>query len=230
MRDEMDRHNDAMASLLGIREESLELSPDRINREKEDLPWATPITNLARPRGSGEALEILGARTRLKANGADVTYLFTDGQPAIASRRIGKGQAWSYAFLPGLSYFHPAIPQRPLDRGTTDDSFAHFIPTQFSPFASEVLRLPALSAGVSRPVECSSSLVETTAIQSDRGLVIPLVNWGGAPVKGLSVSLNLPAVGKDVSLASGGEIKEEIQGGHRTFLFDLHIADALIIR
>ena len=49
-------------------------------------------------------------------------------------------------------------------------------------------------------------------------------------MKGLSVRLNLPAEGKDVSLASGGAVKEETQGGHRTFLIDLDVADALVIR
>ena len=37
------------------------------------------------------------------------------------------------AFLPGVSYFAPAIPLRPVDRSSVDESMAHFIPTGVRP-------------------------------------------------------------------------------------------------
>ena len=53
---------------------------------------------------------------------------FADGSPAVVSRKAGKGEVLYCGFLPGLSYFHPAIPTRPVDRGATDDSMAASFP------------------------------------------------------------------------------------------------------
>jgi hypothetical protein len=45
------------------------------------------------------------------------------------------------AFLPGFSYFKPAIPLKPLDRGALEDAMSHFIPTAFDANAGDVLIL-----------------------------------------------------------------------------------------
>jgi hypothetical protein len=141
---------------------------------------------------------------------------------------VGEGRACYCGFLPGLAYFAPAIPRRPLDRGSTDDSFAHFIPTQFNEAAG---RLIGLAAGrVGRPLEMSNPLVEATVIEAKGGIVIPLINWSGTAVKGLEVRVNVEAAGKQVFLASGGKVREEMRGGKRVFVVNLDVADALVIR
>jgi hypothetical protein len=181
-------------------------------------------------RGGGNAMPVLGAKSRFTAaDGAEITHRFTDGAPAVAWRNIGKGRIAYCGFLPGLAYFKPAIPRRPLDRGTTDDAFDHFIPTAFDTAAGELIGAAATS--IQRPVEASVRLVETTVLESKQGVVIPLINWSGGPVKGLIVRLNIDATGKDVSLASGRTVREEPRDGQRrVFLLDLEVADALIVR
>ena len=50
--------------------------------------------------------------------GASPTTLatFSDGKPAMVHSVVGKGSAYYAGFLPGLAYFAPAIPLRPVDR------------------------------------------------------------------------------------------------------------------
>jgi hypothetical protein len=222
MRDEMDRPNEIIMDLLGVRETSLQISEDRINREKEDLPWAKPIADVGTDKL--DPLPALGARSVLETTTAQRKLAFADGAAAYTVH----GRATCCAFLPGLAYFYPAIPRRPLDRGTTDDSMAHFIPTAFNPAAARLINLS--TTDIDRPVVTSEPLVENTVIESKHGTAIPLINWSGRPVKQLTVQLNIDVTGKDASLASGGKVSEGRRNGKRVFTLDLEVADALIIR
>ena len=143
-------------------------------------------------------------------------------------KTTGKGQAMYCGFLPGLSYFKPAIPPRPVDRGTTDASMAHFIPTDFHAGAGKLVGFPA--AGVARPVVCSQPLVESTVVQAKQGVLIPLVNWSGRPIKGLVVTVGIDVPNKTVTSATGGPVRVSEQGGKRVYTLDLEVADALILR
>jgi hypothetical protein len=105
---------------------------------------------------------------------------------------------------------------------------SHFLPTDFDPAASALIAMPA--AELTRPVECSEPLVETTVIESKHGLLVPLVNWSGKPVKPLRVTLNFNAPAKKVSLAGGGSAKVAREEGKTVVTFDLDVADALILR
>src|SRR5205085_11310212 len=101
---------------------------------------------------------------------------YRDGSPAITALASGKGGAIYFGFLPGLSYFAPAMPQKPMDRGASDESMTHFLPIDFHFDAALMVTLEAVRG----PVWCTKigSLVETTVIQSKQGLVIPVINWG----------------------------------------------------
>ncbi|MEO5618670.1 MAG: hypothetical protein ABIS67_12960, partial [Candidatus Eisenbacteria bacterium] len=179
--------------------------------EKQDLPFAQPIDGVTFLAATGEVqMPVINVRSRFELAAVDdagpvVKGRFLDGAPAVSVRTVGKGQAIYCGFLPGLSYFKPAIPLRPIDRGTTDDSMAHLIPTEFDRGASALIGLPA--ASVERPVVCSEPLVETTVIRAQQGVVIPLVNWSGRPVKGLSLKLSISGVpATEAKLASGGMV------------------------
>ncbi len=164
----------------------------------------------------------------MKLAGAKASAVYSDGAPAITTKVNGKGKAIYCAFLPSLSYYKPAIPKRPVDRGATDDAMTHFLPTEFDPDVAALIALPG--RGISRPVECSNPLVETTVIQSKKGVVIPLVNWTHKPVKGLHVKVAIDTPMRKVSLASGRPLKQSTVEGVRVYTFDLDVADALILR
>jgi hypothetical protein len=227
VRDEHDQPNKVLMELLGVEETELIEAKEVIRFEKQDLPFAEPVGVAGKKVQA--VFKAYGARSRIKADeGTTVLETFTDDSPAITARRAGKGDVLCFAFLPGLSYFKPALPKRPVDRGTNDDTLSHLIPTGFDPLTGLVFR--STTADIMRPVDCSEHLVETTVIESKHGVAIPLINWSKGPVKGLKVTATVPLPKGAVSLASGGKVQVERQGDTTVFTLDLDVADAIIVR
>lgn len=221
MFDELNQPNATLRGLLGVDQQSLDEPPaDPVKLEKQDLPFAR---NIDRVNG----MAVVDVRSHITAaGGANVQGKFSDNLPAIMTRSAGKGTATYCAFLPGLSYFRPALPLRPVDRGSTDDSMSHFIPTAFDATVAKLIAAPATD--IPRPVTCSNPLVETTLIDSPDGVLIPLINWTPAPIPQLTVKLNFdPPTGVKPRLASGKPLKPGPDA--RTFTLDLEIADAVVL-
>ncbi len=235
MFNQFDQPNQTLRDLLGVDQSGIDTPEDsRVRLDKRDLPVARVFDTVTWQSPAGPvAIPVVGARSRFTVQGSEVTGTFADGSPAVSARTVGKGTATYAGFLPGLSYFKPAIPLRPVDRATTDDTMAHFIPTRFDPGAYALIGSPA--RGVPRAVECSNHLVETSVIESAHGIAIPLVNWSGAPIKGLRVTLAAKDLrtGK-VSLAGGGKVERvndpRVPEGKAVLRLDLDVADALILR
>jgi len=229
MFDEFNRPNEVMRELLGVEQTALE-EKGEMKFIKQDMPFAEPMDTVTwlEPTGAVQ-MPVIAARGSIEARGADVQGTFSDGSPAITVKRTGSGQAICCAFLPGLSYFKPAIPLRPVDRGATDDAMSHFVPTEFHAGAAALIGAPA--SGVERPVLCSEPLVETRIIRSEHGVLIPLVNWSAGPVKGLTVTVSVDVPTADVTLASGKPVRvSTAEDGRCVFRLDLDVADALILR
>ena len=235
MFNQFDQPNETLRGLLGVEQHGIDAPANsRVVLDKRNLPFAKVFDTVTWQSPAGPmAIPVVGTRSRFTAEGSQVTGTFADGSPAVSVRTVGKGTATYVGFLPSLSYFKPAIPLRPVDRGTTDDAMAHFIPTQFDPGAHALIGSPA--QGVPRDVECSNHLVQATVIESAHGIAIPLVNWSGAPIKGLTVTLAAKDLrtGK-VSLAGGGKVERvndpRVPEGKAVLLLDLDVADALILR
>ncbi len=227
MFDEYDRPNRVMRELLGVDMTSLTAPDDaQVAFIKQDLPWVRPLGSVTWHQ---QKLPVFGAITLVKPSAdAAVEGLFADGSPAVVARRVGQGQTRYCGFLPGLSYFRPAVPERPVDRGSTDDSMAHFIPTAFDAGASCLIGSPA--DDLARPVTTSEPLVEANLIESPKGAVIVLTNWSGKPVAGLAVATHVRLPGGSASLASGGKLSVKRDGDRAIFTFDLDVADVLILR
>jgi hypothetical protein len=230
MFDEFNRPNEILRELLGV-EETGSVGPLKaINNCKEALPFEKPLETVTwqGPTGPGTML-VIGALSRIEARGAEVQGTFSDGSPAVTMKRTGEGSATYCAFLPGLSYFKPAMELRPKERGTSrDDSMGHYVPTKFSRAAGELIGSPATD--VERPVLCSAPRVDTRIIRAKEGVLIPLVNWSGAPIKGLTVTVSAEVPTADATLASGKPVRAETGDGKCVFTFDLDVADALILR
>lgn len=227
MFDEYDKPNKALRELLGVELAALVTPEDaQVAFIKQDLPFARAIDTVT---WSGRWLPVTGAMTKVKT-GPDVTVegRFTDGSPAVAVRKAGKGEAIYCGFLPGLTYFHPAIPRRPVDRGATGDSMAHFVPTAFDGAAAELIGSAARQ--IVPPVVCSESLVEASLIESKGGAVVVLTNWSGRPQKALEIAFHGPLPGQTASLASGAKLTTKKDGDRTVFTCDLDVADVLILR
>jgi hypothetical protein len=247
MFDEFNRPNKIMRELLGIDQKLLEENKDNpIRFEKQDLPFAKPLTTVGVAfAGIGaegkRGLPVLGVCSHITVQGKSKVWgKFADGKPAIALRNLGKGFVYYWAFLPGLTYFEPAIPMRPMDRGTKDESMTHFLPAGFDDRVLRTLSMVTWSR-TKMPVVCEEppiffhAPVESTVIEAPQGIVIPLINWKGkdglgVPIKNLRVTVNIPVPTKNVSLASGRPVRMQMDNGARVFILDLDVADALILR
>ncbi|MBI1913172.1 MAG: beta-galactosidase trimerization domain-containing protein [Planctomycetes bacterium] len=237
MFDEFNQPNKVLRELLGADETALIHADEDVKFEKQDLPFAKPLGTgwWLGIGGTMPRTQVFGTRSRFKAaKDVEVIVDFGGGSPAVGMRKVGKGRAFYCGFLPGLSYFKPAVPLRPVDRGASDETMAHFIPTKFDEVASALVKLPASGAygakEIEWPVVCSEPLVENTVIEAKSGVVIPLVNWSAGPVKGLTVTVSLNVPSAKVSLASGRIVRHKNEGGKQVFTLDLDVADALILR
>lgn len=229
MFDEYNQPNKALRALLGVEQTALDIPDGRqITYIKQDLPFTEPIDAVMFRQSDRElSIPVVAVRSRIKLTGATLVSAFKDGSPAIAGREVGKGKTVYCAFLPGLSYYQPAVPKRPVDRGATDDAMMHFLPTGFDPGTTSLL---ATTVPGVLPVRCSEPLVETTVLESPHGVVIPLVNWTGKPIKGLQARISIKVPG-NVTLASGQPVRAAREAdGTLVLTFDLDVADALVLR
>jgi hypothetical protein len=160
-------------------------------------------------------------------NNAQVEGQFNDGSPAVTMKANGKGRAVYCAFLPGLTYFKPALPKRPVDRSSRDESLCHLVPTKFDMQASVLI---GSIAGLDRAIVCSNPLVETSVIESSHGAAILLNNWSGEPAKNLQLKLNIVLRFSKATLASGKRLHLSRNDQRPVFTFNLNVADALILR
>jgi hypothetical protein len=231
MFDETNEPNTVLRDLLGVEQTALEEPGPQTDYIKQDIAFIEPIDTVTWPRETGDlAIPVLCVRSRFKfAPDVEQVAAYSDGSPAVTKRVAGKGQAMYCGFLPALSYYKPAIPKRPVDRTSAEDSLAHLVPSSFDAAAHDLIGMPA--EGLTRRVQCSESRVETSVIESPRGIVIPLVNWSGKPVKQLSVQPRLQVPTGIIMLASGRPVAvASDEKGIVAITFDLEVADALILR
>lgn len=228
MFDETNKPNAVMRKLLGVEQRGL-TSGGQVAYIKQDLPFARPLAEVTLAGESGK-FPVFGVISNVSAAGdAETAGSFANGAPALVRRKVGNGETLYCAFLPGLSYFHPAVPRAPVDRGSTDSAMTHFIPTKFDPAVGRLVG--SLAGAIVRPVECGEPLVEANVIESKRGAAIVLTNWSASPtLAGLRVKVNIPA-GAKAALAGGGAVKREKDAdGKNVYILDLHLADVLILR
>jgi hypothetical protein len=227
--DEVNQPNQTLRALLGVEPADLEMPADQqVAFIKQDIRFVKPLDEV-KLVDAVSPFPVFGVVSRFKA-AADATVrgTFRDGSPAVTVRAAGKGQAFACAFLPGLSYFFPAIPLKPLDRGSTENAMSHFLPVALDVNVGKLVGSPA--ATVVRPVVASEPLVECSLIESKKGTAVILANWSGKPLKGLTLAFSIPVPGGSATLAGGGPVKRETAGDRTVFTLDLDVADTLILR
>ena len=223
----------------------IEPSNSAVQYIKQDLPYAVSLGDVvwnSTQSNTTVSSAIYGARHVFEPTSvATVVAHFQDtrrGTAAAVSTQPGKGSTLYLSFLPGLSYFAPAIPARPTDRGSTDKAFSHFVPTAFDRNLLELLTKPFPSTYV-RPIQCSNPLVHAKAVSSTRGVVIPLVNWSEEErIDGLNVTVHSTVAPTTMvpTMASGNKVTpitehDPHDGSSMVYsIAFLEAADALILR
>ncbi len=230
MFDEYNRPNAILRELLGVDQTGFEMPSDaQVSFIKQDLKFVRSLDTVTLDEPAS-TFPVFGVVSRVKpAADTAVQGRFADGTPAVVARSVGKGRTLYCGFLPSLSYFKPAIPMQPLDRGSTDAAMSHFIPRDFDPNAAALIH--SVAAHVLRPVESSVPLIECNIIESKIGTAIVVQNWSGSPAPGVKLTLRIPSPSAGSSLASGAAlVAGQDEDGARTFTFDLDVADVLILR
>ena len=246
---ETNRTNFALASLYGIEEHRVfgrEVGPgtQEISYIKQDLAYAKVLDTVTmHTGGNSEQMLVVGEKAMLKLSATtaspdggfavtSVLATFSDGSPALYTKQHGEGAVFVAAFPVGLAYFRPAMPIRPVARGNTDQTFNHWLPTDFSVAARALAALPVAAVVGAVPVLSSQPLVDIGIIAAKgKGTAMIVTNWAPQQARALNLTVQFALDGSDVFLATGGQVTESRSPeGWRSFVFDLDVADALIVR
>jgi hypothetical protein len=180
---------------------------------------------------------VIAWKQPLKATDGAVIGKFKDGSAAVVLKRHGAGRAILFGFLPGQAYLKSGLPVRPVDRGASAESFAHYLPTGMS--LTLLARLTddflGRNAFAVKPVVTTDGLVETTCIDTPAKdgqpakLAVPLVNWSGAELTSLTITIRGVDKVSKVRSVERGELKYTLAKGGLIVELPLNVADMLLI-
>jgi hypothetical protein len=226
---EFDKPNLPFRALIGLNPRRLETPlPDRVDWEKQDLPWAKPISRMTW-LDDGTKSPAFAALAHTTLNDGDLLARFTDGSPAVVFRTQGRGTVLTCNFLPGYTYLKPALSPLPPDRNSDPNSLLNRLPSGFDQRILNLLRLPA--AGIERAVLSDAPTVEIRRIRAPQGWVIPVINWSGTSP--LESTLTIPQYTNDfarIVRASGEAITVQTNAGRLELHLTVNDADLLIFR
>lgn len=160
---------------------------------------------------------------------ATIIGKFKDGSAAVVINKFGKGQAILIAGFPGTAYLKKAIPIRPFDRGMRKDSFCHFIPTDFDEEAARLIRYPTEIVGIRKNVICSEPLVESTVLESEAGMAVPLMNFSEKKLDALQVKIQKPIKFSSVDTVMGGKTTYTVDGDFIVLTLPLDLTDVVLL-
>ena len=134
------------------------------------------------------------------------------------------------ASFPGAAYLKRALPNRPFDRGTTDDAYSHFLPTRFDEDAAALITYAPRAAGVERPVQVSEPLVLATIIESEHGWAIPLGNFTGKALGRVDLRILDAARFSGIESVAGADLYTQPDGADRLITLPIDTIDVLLLR
>jgi len=231
MFDEYNRKNNVIKELTGFEQKIIE--GDEIHFIKQDLPFAKPVDLITEIEGLKVSIPVFGVKAEINpSSSGEIIGKFSDGKIALLSIPKGKGKIIYCAFLPGLSYFKPAIPLKPVDRGSTDDAMAHFLPVNFEPELRKLIKMSYSDRPLTfvRIDGKEAGFIETMVIESKNGMVIPVINWSPDENLDITVEIYMDLSNKKIMLASGKNLKINNLKEKTELNFKIDVADAIIIK
>ncbi|MBA4191161.1 MAG: hypothetical protein C0467_24540 [Planctomycetaceae bacterium] len=197
-------------------------------KEKQDVNAPSHVYNVP----------VIAWKQPLTVGDGTMVGMFKDGSAAVVSKKHGEGRAVLFGFLPGQAYLKAALPVRPVDRGANPESFAHFLPTGIKSHLLARLVddfLPRRPGTDVRPVVTTDGLVEASCIDTPAKdgkpgkLAVPLVNWVGAPLTSLTVTIRGVENPSKVRSVERGELKFVQGKGGIQITMPLDVADMILI-
>jgi hypothetical protein len=227
-RDELNHPNDALDRALGISRRPMQ-RPQKYWNASRYLGERTPQSQ-GKVKLGGQSIDYYFVRQDLSAGAGDtVLATFSDGKPAYVVHAAGGGRVAMAGFLPAISYIRSALVNfdahksdavAPLacvrqamavetPNGPTTVERARYSgaapASAFNAALRQLITWPVTSAKVAQPVQADAPLVEATFMEGKTGWVIPLANYSGAPLKELTVTVN-------VGDHAFGEVRSSRQG------------------
>lgn len=212
-----DRYNDPcdiLAKSLAITEQPR--ARWYITNLKADIPENAPTGNGTGPHGAFTAIGPRGTLTAAPKTGVLAT--FTDGAPAMIERKIGKGRAVHFPWLPAISYYRSST--------TTRDQ----LPVGFSEAIRAMITYPARAAKVVPPVTVDRPMIETPLLLSEKGAAVTLLNWSGEEQHGVTLTVRVPFAVKSVASVKQGTLTFTRVKNGITFSLPLGAADIIMLR
>lgn len=207
-KDRYDEPSDGLMKELGIRE-----AP----RERMLVPNTMSLKVTAIGKGAIGPFEAVGIRGKMDADVDDTFAAFDDGASAIVRRGVGKGQAWHFAWMPGLSYWKS-------QKGKADK-----LPVGFSESIRNYILAPVRAARVVPPVETDRAFVEAPMLVSKQGAAVTLLNWTGETVNDLGIVLRTPFPPRQIESVRLGKLEFVPENNGARLKMKLEAADILKI-
>jgi hypothetical protein len=227
--DESDRPNLPFRQLIGLNPRRLDTPlPDRIDLEKQDLPWAKPVGRVTWLNDGGKS-PVFAALASTTLLDGDLLAKFSDGSPAVVFRTQGRGTVLTCNFLPGFTYLKPALSALPPDRNSDPNSSLNKLTSGFDQRILNLLGMPA--AGIERSVLSHNPAVEVRRIRAPQGWVIPVINWSAEPT--VEAQISVPHYTNDfarIFRASGEPLSLQTNAGGLTLSLTVSDADLIIFR
>jgi len=184
-----------------------------------DLVHVKPVTlTLLDPRlGSKEVLTKYQIAP-LEATGAKALATFADGKAALVALPCGKGRILALGLWPGVTYWN-----------SPDRTDRTRFPQGWDSAARRLITAAARFAKAPKQVDVSSPLVEATLLESKAGIAVTLLNWSGAPLA--NVTVTVPHGGKFAKTESveQGTLTPQSSGGDLKVSLPLDSVDVLML-
>jgi hypothetical protein len=225
-RDEYNEPNDTLLSVYGLKSQELEKVTTFV-RPRIELPRLRPL-DMVSGRVNSEDIQVpaLAFRQRIEPlPTAEVFARFSDGSAAAVSNRYGRGQAILWGTFLGMAYMQTGFPNPlpPPDRGP----FTHTPLTSFRSDVRQLLLGPSWPF-VRRGAVSSEPLVETGVLETERGVLVPLVSLMDGPRQ---IQLQVHDVGpiRAVSSVRQGPLQFTQDGAHVRTALTLDPTDFVVL-
>jgi hypothetical protein len=221
---------DILNDVYGIRNPKLE-QRDQVIMSKQQLPRLQPLDKIH--------YEYLGKKMEIPALAYKLTFTagpraqiwgrYSDGSPAMIRHDYGKGVAILYGSFLASAYIRQGIPVRPYDRGTTRNSFNHFLPTQFDGDLSDIITTGCGTGNVRFDVITNNPMVENVVLEGPKGLAVACINWTNVP-QDLRLTVQYVPGGFDkVTSIQHGPLKAKRAGAVVDFRVRVDVADMILL-
>lgn len=170
-RDEYGEKYDDFHKLAGIKNVKTTTHTTFI-RPRQELPYLKPVATLLYTR---HKIPCLATQETFEVGEAEALATFEGGkQPAMASRKVGKGVVLYAAAHLGLAYLYSALqPPEVPDRGPR----AHSVPTEFDGGVRQFLGAVLGGASVERPISVFAQRLDVRLLEAPGGYVVPIANY-----------------------------------------------------